>query len=77
MMSKQADDVMHLPWGGIFEPWRPFVVVAAAAARQRKHMRRSDPTDGLQMMLPLRPAPPDPQRPLFDRFPEAYPEEFA
>lgn len=26
-----ADAALRLPWGGIFEPWRPYVLVAAAA----------------------------------------------
>jgi hypothetical protein len=27
-----ADAALRLPWAGIFEPWRPFVLTAAAAA---------------------------------------------
>lgn len=75
-MTKQTEDVMHLPWAGIFEPWRAFVAVAIAARPRRKKFRRPGPgfkpLEGLQMMLPLRPAPPtyDPQRPLFSLFQE-------
>ena len=29
-----ADAALRLPWAGIFEPWRPFVLVAAAADKQ-------------------------------------------
>jgi hypothetical protein len=33
-------DALRLPWAGIFEPWRPFVMVAAAAERPESAFRR-------------------------------------
>jgi hypothetical protein len=37
-----ADQALRLPWGGIFEPWRPFVLTAAAAetVQRRKAANR-------------------------------------
>lgn len=34
---------LRLPWAGVFEPWRPFVLVAAAAAQrpERAFQRRN------------------------------------
>jgi hypothetical protein len=31
-----ADAALRLPWAGIFEPWRPYILVAAAAEKQPK-----------------------------------------
>jgi hypothetical protein len=30
-----ADAALRLPWAGIFEPWRPYVLIAAAAAQPK------------------------------------------
>jgi len=76
---KLAEDaLLRLPWAGIFEPFRPFVAVAAASERRKRHDR---PLQGVQLELFAEPASqnhnkvisrPDPERPLFDLFPEAY-----
>lgn len=68
------NEALKLPWAGIFEPWRPFVMVAAVTrGRERNARRRKRP---LQLeLLPDKGAQtlaPDPQRPLLDIFPEAY-----
>jgi hypothetical protein len=30
-----ADAALRLPWAGIFEPWRPYVLIATAAAQPK------------------------------------------
>ena len=95
-----ADAGMHLPWAGIFEPWREFVAVAMAAETVKTSTQHSafsrrattsksytsksitrkskwKPLQGVQLALDFtpyyeKPAPSDPERPLFDLFPEAY-----
>lgn len=34
-----ADSALRLPWAGIFEPWRPFVLVAKAARTKNVRVR--------------------------------------
>jgi hypothetical protein len=87
---KVAEDaLLRLPWAGIFEPWRPFVAVAAANRRKNRAHHLQDKPQGVQLELfadndAQKFTPPskidrgvknfarDPERPLFDLFPEAY-----
>ena len=38
----REDPALRAPWGGIFEPWRPFVLIAAAAEMGPRVFRRSE-----------------------------------
>lgn len=45
------DALLRLPWAGIFEPWRPFVAVAAASRRAERRKRHGRPFQGIQLEL--------------------------
>jgi hypothetical protein len=79
------DALLRLPWAGIFEPWRPFVAVAAASRKSRRRplvvspQLELFPDIGAQKFTgveipdtPVKNSPAKSDRPLFDIFPEAY-----
>ena len=75
--GSKDDASLYLPWAGIFEPWRPFVAVARAAAgvnyQENAKTPRKRQLKGVQLdLFASQTVIPDPERPLFDLFPEAY-----